>query len=102
MCQVWAHFDNFLFFGILWVFGRKLINSPFQFEDFSKEKDDTNGCHNSMSRSPAIFRAFGGHSPPQIGEKCPLFAHSARHISSLLFPGFLHTGTVLGNFQASD
>ena len=75
---------------------------PFQFEDFSREKDDTSGCHNSMSRSPAIFRAFGDHFPPQIGEKCPLFARSARHISSLLFPSFLHIGTVLDDFHASD
>ena len=97
-CQIRAFFDNFLFFGIFWVFGRKLIISPFQFEELSREEDDTDRCHNSMSRSPAIFRAFGDHSPPQIGEKHPLFAHSARHISSLLFPSFLHTGTVLDDF----
>ena len=95
-------FRQLFVFGIFWVFGRKLIISPFQFEDLPREKDDTNGCHNSMSRSPAIFRAFGDHSPPQIGEKCLLFAHSAPHISSLLFPGFLHTCTVLDDFQASD
>ena len=101
-CQFWACFGNFLFFGIFWVFGQKLINSPFQFDESSREEDDTDGCHNSMSSSPAIFRAFEDHSPPQIGEKQPHFAHSARPISSLLFSGFLRTGTVLRDFQRSD
>ena len=101
-CQIRAFLDNFLFFGIFWVFGQKLINAPFQFDESSREEGDTNGCHNFMSSSPAIFRAFEDHSPPQIGEKYPLFAHSARHISSLLFSGFFHTGTVFDDFQASD
>ena len=101
-CQFWAYFGNFLFFGIFWVFSQKLIIAPFQFEDLSREEGDTNEFHNFMSSSPAIFRAFEDHSPPQIGEKRPLFAHSARHISSLLFSGFLHTGTVLRDFQRSD
>ena len=91
-----------MFFGIFGVFRQKLINAPFQFDEFSREEDDPNGFHNSMSRSPAIFRAFEDHSPLQIGEKQPHFAHSARHISSLLFSGFLRTGTVLRDFQRSD
>ena len=101
-CQFWVCFGNFLFFGIFWVFGQKLINAPFQFDESSREEGDTNGFHNFMSSSPAIFRAFEDHSPLQIGEKQPHFAHSARPISSLLFSGFLHTGTVLRDFQSSD
>ena len=95
-------FRKLFVFWHFWVFRQKLINSPFQFDELSREEDDTNGCHNSMSSSPAIFRAFEDHSPPQIGEKQPHFAHSARHISSMLFSGFLRTGTVLRDFQRSD
>ena len=87
-----------MFFGIFGVFRQKLINVPFQFDELSREEEDPNGFHNSMSRSPAIFRAFEDHSPLQIGEKQPHFAHSARHISSLLFSRFLHTGTILRDF----
>ena len=94
--------ETFCFLAFFWVFGQKLINAPFQFDESSREEGGTNGCHNFMSSSPAIFRAFEDHSPLQIGEKQPHFAHSARHISSLLFSGFLHTGTVLRDFQRSD
>ena len=95
-------FRKLFVFWHFWVFSQKLINSPFQFDELSREEDDTDGCHNSMSRSPAICRAFEDHSPPQIGEKQPHFAHSARHISSLLFSGFFHIGVVLRDFQRSD
>ena len=95
-------FRQLFVFWHFWVFGQKLINAPFQFEESSREEGDTNGFHNFMSSSPAIFRAFEDHSPLQIGEKQPHFAHSARHISSLLFSGFLYTGTVLDDFRTSD
>ena len=95
-------FQQLLVFRHFWGFRQKLINVPFQFDESSREEGDTNGSHNFMRSSPAIFRAFEDHSPLQIGEKRPLFAHSARHISSLLFYGFFHTGTVLDDFWTSD
>ena len=95
-------FRKLFVFWHFWGFRQKLINAPSQFDESSREEGDTNGFHNFMSSSPAIFRAFEDHSPLQIGEKQPHFAHSARPISSLLFSGFLHTGTVLRDFKRSD
>ena len=66
-------FRKLFVFWHFWGFRQKLINAPSQFDESSREEGDTNGFHNFISSSPAIFRAFEDHSPLQIGEKQPHF-----------------------------
>ena len=65
-------------------FRQKLINAPFQFEESSREEGDTNGFHNFMSSSPAIFRAVKIIRPLKLA-KNSLILHILPAISAACY-----------------